>query len=85
VLAVLRTRFCGRTALSSISLNAFVPSGSDLTLSDATFISGRGEIAVNATLPNGDTHAVLLMPVGKGVNPSATASLRNEPVPLMLK
>jgi len=66
---------------SIISLNAFVPPGSDLTLSDATFISGRGEIAVNATLSNGDTHAVLLMPVGKGVNPSATASLRNEPVP----
>jgi hypothetical protein len=47
-------------------LNAFVPPGSDLTLADAGFINDRGEIAGLGVLPNGNTHAVLLVPCGEG-------------------
>jgi hypothetical protein len=49
-----------------IDLNGFVPPTSSLTLTEATFIDDRGEIAVQAVLPNGDTHAVLLIPCGEG-------------------
>ena len=49
-----------------IDLNTFVPSGSGLTLTTATYINNHGEIAVQAVLPNGDTHAVLLIPCGRG-------------------
>jgi probable HAF family extracellular repeat protein len=45
-----------------IDLNTFVPPGSGLTLTAATYINNPGEIAVQAVLPNGDTHAVLLIP-----------------------
>ena len=45
-----------------IDLNSFVPAGSNLTLTEATFINGRGEIGVQAVLPNGDQHAVVLIP-----------------------
>jgi probable HAF family extracellular repeat protein len=50
---------------SLIDLNAFVPPGTNVTLSEATFIDDAGVINVNATLPNGDTHAVLLIPSGE--------------------
>jgi probable HAF family extracellular repeat protein len=43
-------------------LNAFVPVGSSLTLTVATFINDRGEIAAEGVLPNGDQRAVLLIP-----------------------
>jgi probable HAF family extracellular repeat protein len=43
-------------------LNAFVPVGSDLTLTVATSINDRGEIAAEGVLPNGDQRAVLLIP-----------------------
>jgi probable HAF family extracellular repeat protein len=49
-----------------IDLNAFVPAGSNLTLTEATFINDRGEISVQAVLPNGDSRAVLLVPCGHG-------------------
>jgi probable HAF family extracellular repeat protein len=45
-----------------IDLNSFVPASSDLTLTVATLINDRGEIAVQGVLPDGDTHAVLLIP-----------------------
>jgi len=45
-----------------IDLNTFVPPGSDLTLTEAILITDDGEIAVQAALPNGDQHAVLLIP-----------------------
>ncbi len=47
-----------------VDLNAFVPPGSDLTLNEAVFINDRGEISGFGTLPNGDTHAFLLIPCG---------------------
>jgi probable HAF family extracellular repeat protein len=49
-----------------IDLNTFVPPDSDLTLTEATFINDRGEIGAQAVLPNGDSHAVLLIPCGEG-------------------
>jgi hypothetical protein len=45
-----------------IDLNALVLPGSDLTLVSASFINERGEIAGGATIPNGDTRAILLIP-----------------------
>ncbi len=43
-------------------LNTLVPPGSGLTVRSALDINDRGEIAGNAVLPNGDVHAVLLIP-----------------------
>jgi probable HAF family extracellular repeat protein len=43
-------------------LNAFVPAGSLHTLTVATFINDRGQIAAEGMLPNGDQRAVLLIP-----------------------
>jgi probable HAF family extracellular repeat protein len=45
-----------------IDLNAFVPPESDLIVTDAETINDRGEIAASGMLPNGDFHAVLLIP-----------------------
>ena len=45
-----------------IDLNTFVPPGSDLTLTLATFINEHGVIAGNGVLSNGDTHAFVLIP-----------------------
>jgi hypothetical protein len=51
--------------LKGLSLNTVVPAGSGLTLTEGVSINDRGEIAANAVLPNGDVHAVLLIPVGE--------------------
>jgi hypothetical protein len=45
-----------------VDLNTLVLPGTDLTLEDVAFINDRGEIAGNGLLPNGDQHAVLLVP-----------------------
>jgi probable HAF family extracellular repeat protein len=45
-----------------VDLNSFVPSSSNLTLTVATLINDRGEIAAQGVLSNGDTRAVLLIP-----------------------
>lgn len=45
-----------------VDLNTLVAPGSDLTLTYAYFVNDRGEIAVSGALPNGDQHAVLLIP-----------------------
>jgi probable HAF family extracellular repeat protein len=58
----------------AIDLNAFVPPGSDLDLTEALFISDQGEIAGKALLPSGDTHAFLLIPVGDGDDLAGFAS-----------
>ncbi len=47
---------------SMIDLNDFVPPGSDLTITDGETINDRGEIAGSGLLPNGDFHAVVLIP-----------------------
>ena len=47
---------------SIVDLNDFVPPGSDLRLTDGETINDRGEIAGSGMLPNGDFHAVVLIP-----------------------
>ena len=51
---------------SVIDLNSFVPSSSDVQLTVAVSINERGEIAAQGVLPNGDTHAFVLIPFGEG-------------------
>jgi probable HAF family extracellular repeat protein len=45
-----------------IDLNNFVPPGSDLQVTDGETINNRGEIAGSGMLPNGDFHAIVLVP-----------------------
>ena len=45
-----------------VDLNQLVPPGSSLTVVSATLINDRGEIAGRGKLPNGDEHALLLIP-----------------------
>jgi hypothetical protein len=45
-----------------IDLNAFVPPDSALQLADPLFINDRGVIVVSGFLPNGNEHAVVLLP-----------------------
>ena len=49
-----------------IDLNRFVPKGSHLTVTDGETINNRGEIAGSGMLPNGDFHAVVLIPCNGG-------------------
>jgi probable HAF family extracellular repeat protein len=45
-----------------IDLNDYVPPSSMLTFGEALYINDRGAIAGHATLPNGEFHAVVLIP-----------------------
>jgi probable HAF family extracellular repeat protein len=45
-----------------IDLNDFVPPSSMLTFGEALYINDQGAIAGHATLPNGEFHAVVLLP-----------------------
>lgn len=47
---------------SIIDLNDFVPPGSNLRVTDGETINDRGEIAGSGELPNGDFHAIVLIP-----------------------
>jgi probable HAF family extracellular repeat protein len=47
-----------------VDLNQLVLPGSELTVVSASFINDRGEIAGEGRLPNGDSHAILLIPDG---------------------
>lgn len=47
---------------SIIDLNAFVPPGVDMQITDGETINDAGEIAGSGLLPNGDFHAILLVP-----------------------
>jgi probable HAF family extracellular repeat protein len=46
----------------SVDLNTLLLPGSGLTVGDVNYINDRGEIAATGMLPNGDLHAVLLVP-----------------------
>jgi probable HAF family extracellular repeat protein len=48
-----------------VDLATLVLPGSNITVNDAFFINDRGEIAGTGVLPNGDQHAVLLIPCDK--------------------
>jgi probable HAF family extracellular repeat protein len=45
-----------------MDLNDLVPSGSGLVLTAGEFINDRGEIGASGVFPNGDHHAILLIP-----------------------
>ena len=45
-----------------IDLNAFIPPASGVRIEDPRFINARGLIAAQGILPNGDEHAVVLIP-----------------------
>jgi probable HAF family extracellular repeat protein len=47
---------------SMLNLSSLILPGSDVIFNDPTFINDRGEIAGDGVLPNGDLHAVLLIP-----------------------
>src|SRR5712692_4069225 len=63
-----------------IDLNAFVPPDSDLTITDGQTINDSGEIAASGMLPNGDFHAILLVPCGS--NPSDSDGCRDATAPV---
>jgi probable HAF family extracellular repeat protein len=46
-------------------LNTLIPPNSGFVIGDVNYINDRGEIAVTGVLPNGDQHALLLVPVDK--------------------
>jgi probable HAF family extracellular repeat protein len=46
----------------SIDLNTFVPADSDVQLADPLFINNKGMMSVTGFLPNGNQHAVILLP-----------------------
>ncbi len=46
-----------------VDINSLVLPGSDIEVVDALFINERGEVAGTGMLPNGDQHAVLLIPI----------------------
>ena len=48
-----------------VNLQNLVIPGSDLLVTDANYINDRGEIACSATLPDGSTHACLLIPTDR--------------------
>jgi len=47
---------------SILNLSGLILPGSNVTFDDPQFINDRGEIAGNGVLPNGDQHAVVLIP-----------------------
>jgi probable HAF family extracellular repeat protein len=52
-----------------VDLNAFLPAGSELTIIDGETVNNNGEIAASGMLPNGDFHAVVLVPCTRGDDP----------------
>jgi probable HAF family extracellular repeat protein len=63
-----------------IDLNAFVPPDSDLTITDGHTINDSGEIIASGMLPNGDFHAILLVPCGS--NPADSDGCRDVTAPV---
>jgi probable HAF family extracellular repeat protein len=64
-----------------VDLNDLALPGSGLHLQDATVINDRGEIVCTGVLPNGDVHAVLLVPVGDDASPNSEAAATQSATP----
>ena len=66
---------------SMVDLNTLIPPTSPFHLFSASFIDDRGQIAAFGLLPNGDAHAVLLIPCQQGdedcVAAEDTTAVRN--------
>lgn len=54
--------FYSQVGQPMVDINTLVVPGSDLQIVDLFSINERGEIAGGAVLPNGDTHAIVLIP-----------------------
>jgi probable HAF family extracellular repeat protein len=63
-----QTAFLWENGGPMVDLNTLIPPDSNLHLRVALNINDRGEIAGEAALPNGDLHAVLLIPCGEGTD-----------------
>jgi probable HAF family extracellular repeat protein len=62
-----------------VDLNELALPGSGLHLQDARLINDRGEIVCTGVLPNGDLHAVLLIPVDGDDSPSRRTAATHSP------
>jgi probable HAF family extracellular repeat protein len=60
-----------------IDLNDFVPPGSNLRVTDGETISDSGEIAGSGELPNGDFHAIVLVPCDDSEKDCLSARTQN--------
>jgi probable HAF family extracellular repeat protein len=71
-----------------VDLQTLVVPGSNVSLTEAVYINDRGEIAANGLTPNGDNHAIFLIPCDDGhrnikgcdfetVGPAATTGLNS--------
>jgi len=65
---------------SIINLNAFVPPDSAVQLTVGLSINERGQIAAQGVLANGDIHAFVLIPCGKGTEGCRDAAESATPV-----
>ena len=66
----------------SVDLNALIDPASNISVGDVNYINDRGEIAVIGILPNGDQHAILLIPDGDCDDLEARiGALQNKPAP----
>ena len=64
-----------------VDINTLVLPGSDIEVIDAFTINERGEIAGTGLLPNGDVHAVVLVPASAAEIAAATALPAVRPAP----
>jgi probable HAF family extracellular repeat protein len=62
-------------------LNTLIPPNSGLRIGDVNFINDRGEIAATGVLPNGDQHAILLIPATAEEIAAADALNLPQPTP----
>ena len=69
-----------------VDLNDLIVAGADIQVAFAYTINDRGEIAGLGFLPNGDEHAVLLIPCDRGqalcANESSRATAHHASVPV---
>ena len=65
-------------------LNTLIPPNSGFVIGDVNYINDRGEIAVTGILPNGDQHALLLVPVDiaddSAEDPAAETQVDSAPI-----
>jgi len=62
-------------------LNALIPPDSSFVIGDVNFINDRGEIAVTGILPNGEQHALLLIPAGRNEDNENRGAAATDVVP----
>jgi hypothetical protein len=68
-----------------VDINTLVLPGSDLVVVDTFYINERGEIAALGALPNGDVHAIVLVPAGEEEIAAASALPATHAVPTAVR